>query len=85
MAAESKENKVFLIFVNKKELKVQEEVLTGQQILTAAGYDPSQYSLYLIRGQKSDPIQPGEPVKMENGLHFNAILSNAQYGWKFDS
>ena len=70
----------FVIFVNKKQLKVDEGVLTGQQILNKAGYDPSQYSLYLIRGQKSDLIQPGEPVKIENGLHFNAILSNAQYG-----
>jgi hypothetical protein len=72
--------KEFVIFVNKKELKVDQATLKGQQILTDAGYDPTQYDLYLVRGQKDEQIQPDQSVTMENGLHFNAILKNAPYG-----
>jgi hypothetical protein len=72
--------KEYVIFVNKKQLKVTEATLTGQQILTLAGYDVNQYDLFLIHGQQSEQIQPSQSVKIENGLHFNAILKSAPYG-----
>jgi hypothetical protein len=72
--------KEYIIFVNKKQLKVTEPVLTGLEILTRAGYDANQYDLFLIHGQQSEQIQPNQPVKIENGLHFNAILKSAPYG-----
>lgn len=72
--------KEYIIFVNKKQLKVTESTLTGQQILTQAGYDVNQYDLFLIHGQQSEQIPPGQSVKIENGLHFNAILKSAPYG-----
>ena len=80
MSTKESGSKEFVIFVNKKELKVSQASLTGQQILTDAGYDPSQYDLYLVRGQKSEQISLDQSVAIENGLHFNAILKNAQYG-----
>ena len=73
-------NKEYVIFVNKKELKVDQATLQGKQILSDAGYNSAQYDLYLVRGQKSEQIQPDQSVTIENGLHFNAILKNAPYG-----
>jgi hypothetical protein len=79
MEAESKE-KGKEIFVNKKRLVVTEDSLTGAQILQRAGFDPAQYDLFLVHGQKSDLIPPDQPVEIKNGLHFNAILKNVPYG-----
>jgi hypothetical protein len=73
-------NKENVIFVNKKQLKVTEASLTGQQILALAGYDVNQYDLFLIHGQQSEQIQPNQTVEIRNGLHFNAILKSAPYG-----
>ena len=80
MSTQDNGKKEFVIFVNKKQLKVDQATLRGQQILIDAGYDPVQYDLYLVRGQKSEQIQPDQTVPIENGLHFNAILKNAPYG-----
>ena len=74
------EKKEYVIFVNKKQIKVSENKLTGQQILSLAGYDVNQYDLFLIRGQQSEQIQPNQSVEISNGLHFNAILKSAPYG-----
>jgi hypothetical protein len=83
MESESKD-KGKIIFVNKKEFRVTEDALTGTQILQLAGFDPNQYDLFLIRGQKSDQIAPDQSVKIENGLHFNAIPKNVPYGGRYD-
>lgn len=74
-----------VIFVNKQEFKVKQDRLTGQQILALPGYDPSQYDLFLILGQKSEQIQPNQEVEIKSGLHFNAILKNVPYGDYDDS
>jgi hypothetical protein len=70
----------YVIFVNKKQLKVSEDKLTGQKILTIAGYDVNQYDLFLVHGQQSEQIQPNQVVEIKNGMHFNAILKSAPYG-----
>jgi len=68
------------IFVNKKKFEVKEEKLSGAQILQLAGFDPTQYDLFLIHGQKSDKIEVDQFVTIENGMHFNAILKSVPYG-----
>jgi hypothetical protein len=70
----------FVIFVNKKQYKVTERTLTGQQILGLAGFDVNQYDLFMVRGQSSDQIQPNQSVEIKSGLRFNAILKNVPYG-----
>lgn len=80
MSDQDGKNEEFVIFVNKKQVKVSQPTLTGGQVLTDAGYSPSQYDLYVVRGQKSEQILSDQPVTIENGLHFNAILKHAPYG-----
>ncbi|MCE7736979.1 MAG: hypothetical protein GPJ54_18990 [Candidatus Heimdallarchaeota archaeon] len=69
-----------VIFVNKKQIKIEEDELTGKQILEKAGYDPTQYDLFLINGQSSQKIESDQTVEIKNGQHFNAILKDAPYG-----
>jgi hypothetical protein len=85
LSSENEGNQEFVIFVNKKQLKVNENNLTGQRILQLAGFDVSQYDLFLVKGESSEQIQPGQSVEIKNGLHFNAILKNVPYGDRNDS
>ena len=80
MAMNMKPHEEYVIHVNKKELKVTENALTGRQILTLAGYSVDQYDLFLVHGQKDEEIKPDQTVEMKNDLHFNAILKSAPYG-----
>jgi hypothetical protein len=85
MSTVNEPQKEFVIFVNKKQLKVTQETLTGQQILQLANFDVNQYDLFLVKGESSEQIQPNQSVEIKNGLHFNAILKNVPYGDRDDS
>jgi len=73
-------NHTKIIFVNKKEIHVEEDKLTGKEILSRAGFDPNSYDLFLVDGQKSEKIELDQVVEIKNGLHFNAILRSVPYG-----
>ncbi len=73
-----------VIFVNKRQFKVSQNELTGTQILALSGYAAAEYDLFLVLGQRSEQIQPGQTVDIKNGLHFNAILKNVPYGCSDD-
>lgn len=80
MTMNMKPHEEYVIHVNKKQFKVTEHTLTGQQILTLAGYSVDQYDLFLVHGQQDEQIKPDQTVEIRNGLHFNAILKSAPYG-----
>ena len=69
-----------VIIVNKKQIRVDEDSLTGRQILEKAGLDANQYDLFLVRGQNSEKIEAEQGVSIKNGLQFNAILKSVPYG-----
>ena len=69
-----------IIFVNKQQIRVEEDSLTSRQILALASLDANQYDLFLVRGQNSEKIEPEQAVSIKNGLHFNAILKSVPYG-----
>lgn len=69
-----------VILVNKKQIKVTEDSLTGKQILEKAGYSVDQYDLFLVHGQNSQKIGSDEKIDIKNGMHFNAILKSVPYG-----
>ncbi len=75
-----KPHEEYVIHVSKKEFKFTENMLTGMQILTLAGYSVDQYELFLVHGQQDEQIKPDQTVEIKNGLHFNAILKSAPYG-----
>ena len=68
------------IYVNKKEIRVKENVLTGKQILEYAGLDVDKYDLFLVQGQDSERIPDNRPLEIKNGMQFHAILTSVQYG-----
>lgn len=68
------------IYVNKKEIRVKENVLTGKQILEYAGLDVDKYDLFLVQGQDSKRIPDNQPLEIKNGMRFHAILKSVPYG-----
>ena len=74
------ENGKKVIFVNKKEIPVKEDSLTGKQILENTNFDVDKYDLFLIRGQDSEKIKLEQTVPIKSVLHFHVILKDAPYG-----
>ena len=68
-----------VIFVNRDQFKVEEDQLTGSQILAIAGVS-QEYDLFLVRGQDSQKIEPDEIVEIRNGLRFRVIIKVVQFG-----
>ncbi len=77
---EKSKDKEYVVFVNKQQVKLTEDQLTGKQILEKAGINPNEFDLYLVQGQNSLKIEPDKIVDIKNGLHFNAIIRSAPYG-----
>lgn len=74
------DDKCVTIFINKKPYKVKEGTMTGSEILKLAGFSSNEYTLFLIKGNEQTEISPDETVPIKNGLHFQAIVSNIQFG-----
>ena len=77
MNQEKKDEKV--IFVNKDKFKVEEDQLTGSQILALVGISQD-YDLFLVQGQDSQKIEPAQIVEIKNGLHFRVIITVVPFG-----
>ena len=77
MNQSKKDEKV--IFVNKNQIRVDEDRLTGSQILTLAGISQD-YDLFLVQGQDSQKIEPDQVVEIKNGLRFRVIIKVVPYG-----
>ncbi len=77
---EKLKDKEYVVFVNKQQVKLTEDRLTGKQILEKAGINPNEFDLYLVQGQNSQKIELNQTVDIKNGLHFNAIVRSAPYG-----
>ena len=77
MNQSKKDEKV--IFVNKNQIRVDEDQLTGRQILAMAGISQD-YDLFLVQGQDSQKIELDQVVEIKNGLHFRVIIKVVPYG-----
>lgn len=77
MTSEKNDEKV--IFVNRDKFKVDEDELTGRQILEIAGISQD-YDLFLVQGQCSDKIELDQVVEIKNGLRFRVIIKVVPYG-----
>ena len=69
-----------VIFVNNKKILVKENYLTGKDVLEKADFDPDQYDLFLVHGQKSEQIKLEQKVHIKNDMRFNAIRKDVPYG-----
>lgn len=84
----------FTIYVNKRKVRVSGASLDASAILTFAGFNPEEYSLFLVRGQAGGGagpgqagggagpglIKPGQTIEMCDDLQFHAILKSVPYG-----
>lgn len=74
------QNEYKIIYVNKKEIRVKEDVLTGKQILEYAKLEVDKYDLFLVKGKDSERIQDNQPCEINNKMQFHAILKSVPYG-----
>jgi hypothetical protein len=70
--ANGKRGPEFTIFVNNTPSTTSEHQLTGSQIKVLAGI-PSDYELFEVRGEKTEPVGNDELVHIHNKAHFRAI------------
>lgn len=75
-----KSNKEKTIHVNKQEIKVTEDQLTGSEILKKCSVAPEQNDLFLVMGLESKKIEPDTVVKIQDGLIFHIICRIVPYG-----
>jgi hypothetical protein len=75
-----KPSKEHEIFINKKLYKTLADQLNGAQILQLAGLSADQYDLFLVKGERSEQIQPNQVVNIENGQQYNAIPKGVNFG-----
>ena len=70
----------FQISINKSTFSVKEKEMSGAEILALASFSSSKYSLFLVKGINQEEIKATGKVKMKDGLCFQAIVSNIQFG-----
>jgi Multiubiquitin len=71
----SEAQKENMVYINERGFPVNQNSLTGSQLLEMAGFAANEYNLYIISEEnKSKEIKPEERVEIQNGLRFNAIL-----------
>lgn len=73
-------NTTTVIFVDKKQYKVEESEMNGKNILSLKGLSSNEFELYLIKGNDSEKINPTQTISLENGMHFKSILKDINFG-----
>lgn len=73
--------KEFQIFVNTKPRKVPGPSITFEQVLAeaslnTAGQDLNLYDVEWVHGNGAGTLTPGQSVRLENGMKFDAGKSN---------
>ena len=75
-----RENKVY---VNEKAIVLDRDTITAAELLEQAGFSSLVYDIYLVpkeestnnkRKKKNKPLVENDQIKMETGMHFNAVL-----------
>jgi len=71
------------IFINRQKYEVEQDSLTGREILAVAGFADG-YDLLLLKGE-GDPsggelILADQSVEIRAGMHFRVIPGNRTFG-----
>ena len=69
-----------IIHVNKTQIRVIEDRLTGRQILERAGMSLTECDLFLADSHDPQPIGLDQIVEIKNGLRFHAICKVVPLG-----
>lgn len=72
------------VFVNRRKVELEQEQLTGQQLLAAAGFEGQGWDLLRLQGE-GDPsggtlIMFNDTVTVKPGEHFRVIPGNRTFG-----
>lgn len=72
------------VFVNRRKVELDQEEVTGEQLLSRAGFTGNQWDLLRLQGE-GDPtggelIMFNQLIKVKNGEHFRVIPGNRTFG-----
>ena len=74
----------FHVFVNRQKLELDHEEITGEQLLSEAGFEGNQWDLLKLQGE-GDPsggelILFNQTITVKNGDHFRVIPGDRTFG-----
>lgn len=72
------------VFVNRRKLEVDSTELTGEQLLSQAGFAGREWDLLRLQGE-GDPtggtvVMFGDTLSLKHGEHFRVIPGNRTFG-----
>ena len=72
------------VFVNRRKVELDQEELTGEQLLRTAGFSGNEWDLLHLQGE-GDPtggelITFNQVIQVKNGEHFRVIPGNRTFG-----
>lgn len=72
------------VFVNRRKVELATTQLTGEQLLTSAGFNGNEWDLLQLQGE-GDPsggelIMFNQTIETKNGEHFRVIPGNRTFG-----
>lgn len=72
------------VFVNRQKVELEQDEITGEQLLRAAGFEGNQWDLLKLQGE-GDPsggelIMFNQTIPVKNGDHFRVIPGNRTFG-----
>jgi hypothetical protein len=75
------------VFVNKRKIDLEENEITGEQLLREAGFAGNDWDLLRLQGE-GDPtggqvIMSHETIHVKDGEHFRVIPGNRTFGGSF--
>jgi len=72
------------IFVNRQKINLETDVLTGAELLAAAGFEGTEWDLLQLQGEGDpsggEPITADQELHVKNGDHFRVIPGNRTFG-----
>jgi len=73
-----------VIFVNRRELELEQAEITGAQLLAKAGFEGTGWDLFKLKGE-GDPtggqlVEATDVLQLENGERFRVIPGNRTFG-----
>lgn len=72
------------VFVNRRKAELDQEELTGEQLLRTAGFSGNQWDLLRLQGEGDptggEPIMFNQVIRVKNGDHFRVIPGDRTFG-----
>lgn len=77
-------DKTFHVFVNRRRLELDDNEMTGAELLAAGGFEGQSWDLLRLQGEGDpsggDPVLATDVLRLKNGDRFRVIPGNRTFG-----